>query len=279
MLSVFLCCWNVEIKGQLTGQCVLWGLCTRCRCVLGRQWVAVSCGLAACSLRWVPFTGSEGLWEAGRSRGASAFAVQCSDLHMCFHTHFLCREDGQNQTRRLQFHPWWVFLGETLSEAAVSFLYLPLPILGRGRWRSCGGCQTALLTSTPGRYYTYLVSRALWKHISVCSECLKVHSWRSINLCWSFQVACPGPERPQCCWPCSRQVEGAHTGLVWGSCEIPWACTLVPCGKVNLICFLMLLSIMYNNEYAAVHQQKWSVSFVNMFHLLVQEDVCGHREM
>lgn len=41
----------------------------------------------------------------------------------------------------------------------------------------------------------------------------------------------------------------------------------------------MPLSIMYNNEYAAVHQQKWFDSFVNMIHLLVQEDVCARREM
>lgn len=63
------------------------------------------------------------------------------------------------------------------------------------------------------------------------------------------------------------------SGLPVRSCEP----ALVPCGKVSLISFLMLLPIMYNNEYAAVHQQKWSDSFVNMFLLLVQEDVYGHR--
>lgn len=41
--------------------------------------------------------------------------------------------------------------------------------------------------------------------------------------------------------------------------------------KVNLICFLMLLPIMYDDEYAAVLQQKWSD--------MMQEDVCEHRGM
>lgn len=36
---------------------------------------------------------------------------------------------------------------------------------------------------------------------------------------------------------------------------------LVPCGKVNLICFLIQLPVMYNNEYAAVHPQKWSDNY------------------
>lgn len=41
----------------------------------------------------------------------------------------------------------------------------------------------------------------------------------------------------------------------------------------------MLLLIMYDDEYAAVLQQKWSDNFINMFHLLMQEDVCEHRGM
>lgn len=44
------------------------------------------------------------------------------------------------------------------------------------------------------------------------------------------------------------------TGLVWASCEVLGACVSA-LWKVSLIGFLMLLSIIYNNECAAVHQQ------------------------
>lgn len=174
ILSVFLWGWNVEIHGQLTGQCVLWGLCPCCRCVLGRQWVvAVRCGVAAWFWEGCP---SLALRGCGRLAGTEVpLPLLCSALtgtHVLSYT--LPLQQGWPKSDQKagisSCFPWWVFLGETLSEAAISFPYLPLPMLGRGRWRSCGGCQTALPTSPPEGYCAYLVSRALWKHLSVCCE-------------------------------------------------------------------------------------------------------------
>lgn len=202
MFWVFLWCWKgcacmKGNKGQLTGQCVLWGLCTRCRCVLGRLW-----GPHELWARCLVF-GMDSLHCCSHSRSGwgrltvteVALPLQCSALSctdVLSYTFPLQQRWPKPDQKAgiLSCFPWWVFFGETSSETT----FLPVHASSHPRQRQMKqlwwmpDCFTHL---SPKGYYTHLVSRALWKHISVllCSECLKEHSWRFINLNWNSQEA------------------------------------------------------------------------------------------
>lgn len=203
---------------------MLAGLCTCCRCELHRQWVAtwaVSLGVIWDGLRALL------LWLTGM------FRVQCSVLHRCafIQTFFAARTtktwpEGWN----FVLFPMVSVLGETSSEATVSFLYLPLPILGGGRWRSCGGYQTALPTSplkgvTPTWRAGHCGSTFLWAG-SAWGSTLEVHK-------------SPLEQPGSLWWPREATVllallQTARNGTARVLSGLPvrsWGPVLVPCGR------------------------------------------------